>query len=299
MKSFNEDALKLFNDKGITNAEKVRRIMQLTNDLSSKKFSDLSVLDLGCGEGVYTLEAGMRGAKATGMDGRDNRLKYGREVAVNHGLSNVNFIVDDVRNVVKEKYGTFDIVYFLGLLYHLDEPELFTILKNIYSVCDDLLIIDTTIALSTPLEVTFNGKKYYGVKYIEHHEGDSEELMINKRVMHSIGNTKSFLPTKKSLVRYLNEIGFSSVLECYLPLEHNKPESRITLVAIKGKKEKIEAYPWINNSSEEQIAERIKGFSVTVPFEIGHKHSFKAKIKIMLNKFLDKRGFELKKKMKE
>jgi len=297
--SFNPDGLKLFEDKGISNSEKVRRIMQLTQDLSSKKIANLSVLDLGCGEGVYTLEAGLKGAKATGLDGRENRLKYGREVALSHGLHNVNFVVDDVRNVTFEKYGTFDVVYLLGLLYHLDEPEVFDILKNIYSVCGELLIIDTTIGLSTPLTVKYEGQEYFGVKYTEHMESDNDELMINKRIMASIGNKESFLPSKKSLIRFLDTLGFSSVLECYTPFEHNKPESRITLVAIKGKKENIASYPWINGIREDDLAKRIDGARVIVPHVLGHKHSFKAKIKLRLDKWLDKRGFKLVKKLKD
>lgn len=291
---FNEGALKLFNDKGISNAEKVRRIMQLTHDLASKNFSDLSILDLGCGEGVYTLEAGLRGAKVTGMDGRDNRLRFGKEVALDHGLDNVNFVVDDVRNLTTEKYGTFDVVYLLGLLYHLDEPEIFSILKNVYSVCDDLLIIDTTVALSTPITLVHDKKEYYGVKYIEHEEGDSEELMINKRIMASIGNNKSFLFSKKSLVRYLNELGFSTVLECHSPIENNKTESRITLVAIKGKKEKIASYPWLNDMTEEQISNKLKASLVKPPFALNHQNTLKAKLRMFIDKWLAKRGYELK-----
>lgn len=297
--SFDKDALKLFEDKGISNSEKVRRIIQLAQDLASKPFSELSVLDLGCGEGVYTLEAGIRGAKATGLDGRDNRLKFGREVAKRHQLDNVRFIVDDVRNVTTEKYGTFDVVFLLGLLYHVDEPEIFTILKNIYEVCDDVLIIDTTIALSTPISVKYNGKEYFGLKYGEHEEGDNDELTINKRVMASIGNNESFLPTKKSLVQYLNELGFTSILEAYSPLESKKTEGRITLVAMKGKKEVIASYPWMNSMTEDEIAQKIKDAVVEIPFVLKHKQTFKGRLRNSLDKFLAKRGYELKKKLKD
>lgn len=297
--SFNEDAQKLFNDKGIGNAEKVRRIMQLTHDLASKKFSDLTILDLGCGEGVYSLEAGIRGARVTGMDGRDNRLRFGKEVALNHGLDNVNFIVDDVRNLTFEKYGTFDVVYLLGLLYHLDEPEIFDILKNIYSVCGELLIIDTAIALSTPITLVHEKKEYYGVKYIEHEEGDSEDLMINKRIMASIGNNKSFAFSKKSLIKYLNELGFNTVLECYAPIENNKTESRITLVAIKSEKEKIASYPWLNDMTEKEISNKLKSTLVIPPFALKHQYTFKAKVKMFIDKWLAKRGYELKIKLKD
>lgn len=294
---FDDEAIQLFEEKGVINAVKVRRIMQLTNDMTSKPFSDLSVLDLGCGEGVYSLEAGLRGAKVTGLDGRDHRLKDGREVADRLGLSNVNFVVDDVRNLTTDKYGNFDVIYLLGLLYHLDEPELFDILKNIYHMCDDVLIIDTTVALSSPLDVQYGGKTYHGLKYVEHEEGDSEELMIDKRVMHSIGNKRSFLPTKRSLVRFLSDLGFSAVLECYAPLESQKRESRITLVCIKGEAEKIDAYRWINDLNEEEIASKLQKEIATIPYVLGHKGGVKGRLRKSIDKFLAKRGYELRKKM--
>lgn len=297
--AFNKEALEVFGEKGNGNAVKVRRIMQLTSDLASKRFADLSILDLGCGEGVYSLEAGLRGARVTGIDGRDTRLVMGKKIAQEHNLENVSFLVDDVRNVTLQKYGEYDVIYLLGLLYHLDEPEVFTILKNLYEICGDIMIIDSSIALSTPLTVKHNNKSYYGLKYVEHSEADSEEVIMKKRVMHSIGNNKSFLFSQRSLVRYLNEIGFTSVLECHAPAEPNRLEGRITLVAIKGKKEEIASYPWLNGLTEEQVAQKMKELRTTVPFAIKHKHSYKEKLKLMIDKWLDKRGFVLKKKLRE
>lgn len=299
LKSFNAEALAVFEEKGSANSVKVRRVMQLTSDLSKKKFSDLRILDLGCGEGVYSLEAGMRGAKVLGIDGRDTRLVHGRKIAADHGLSNVELIVDDVRNVTADKYGKFDVIYFLGLLYHLDEPEVFTILKNIYNACNDLLIIDSSIALSTPLTVKHDGKEYYGVKYVEHQEGDSQELVVNKRVMHSIGNNKSFMFSKKSLVRFLTEIGFTSVLECYSPMEPNKLEGRITLVAIKGDKQKIASYPWLNGLGEDDVTRTLKEKRTIVPFALGPAQGIKQKMKRMLDSWLEKKGYVLKRKLRD
>ena len=52
------------------NSIKVRRIMQITKDLTNIDFSKLSILDLGCAEGVYSIEAALRGAHVLGIDGR-------------------------------------------------------------------------------------------------------------------------------------------------------------------------------------------------------------------------------------
>lgn len=298
MSTFDSAALKLFEDKGIVNSQKVRRIMQLTSDLSRRKFSDLRILDLGCGEGVYALEAGINGSKVVAIDGRDNRLKFGKEVAERHSFSNVEFIVDDVRNVTIDKYGKFDVIYFLGLLYHLDEPELWVILENLSKACENIMLIDTTIGLSEPLKVNYNGKNYFGIKYDEHIEGDSEELMLEKRIMASIGNKKSFLPTKKSLVRFLNEIGFSTVMEVHAPAEHIKKEGRITLVAIKNEKTLLKSYPWINGLTDTEIGKKLDGHYAEIPHVVKQKPPFKTRIKLMIDKWLEKRGYELRKKLR-
>ena len=54
----------------------------------------------------------------------------------------------------------------------------------------------------------------------------------------------------------LGRVGFTSVYECYIPPEPAKPIDRITLLAIKGRRQTVissplmEKYP-INNSPEE------------------------------------------------
>ncbi len=294
---FNRKALDLFADKGDGNAVKVRRIISLTKRLASKNMEDLRILDLGCGEGVYSLEAGMYGSEVLGIDGRDDRLKFGKEVAEEHNLNNVKFNVDDVRNVHVDKYGKFDVIYNLGLLYHLDTEDVFSLLKRLHDMCNNMLIIDTTIGLSSPIAFEKDGETYYGVKYSEHEDGDDEELVMNKRIMASIGNNESFLITKESLIKYLNKIGFECIMECYSPLEPYKNESRVTIVAYKGKKEEVKAYPWINGMTEKEIVEKADRGTI-VPFALSHNASFKEKLKMRLDKWLDKRGYKLVKKLR-
>ena len=298
LKEFDQKALQLFEEKGNGNAVKVRRISELTKKFSTKNFEDLRILDLGCGEGVYSLEAAMNGASVVAIDGRNNRLKYGEEVAKNHGLDKVDFQVDDVRNVTIDKYGKFDIIYNLGLLYHLDSEDCFSLLKRLYDMCDNALIIDTTIGLSSPLEVKHEGESYYGVRYVEHDEKDDNELVMNQRVMHSIGNNESFLPTKNSLIRFLNKLGFECIMECYSPIEPFKNDGRVTLIALKGEKSTIKSYPWINGLSEDEIIKR-SDMGTKVPFVLPAGASMKQKTMAKVVKWLDKRGFELKRKLSD
>src|SRR5262252_8174318 len=109
------EALETFRKKGDQSAVKVRRVLQTTKDLLRRDLAGLRVLDLGCGEGVYSIEAGLRGAQVLAVDGRSGRLDDGRAIAARHGLSNVEFRIADVRSLRKADVGEFDAVFFLGL----------------------------------------------------------------------------------------------------------------------------------------------------------------------------------------
>ncbi len=260
-------ALRLFSHKGAeggpevpqggpANGVKVRRIMQITQDLSLRSFKHLRILDLGCGEGCYAIEAGLRGAQVLALDARRQRMDQGVAVAYRHGLDQVKFIQEDVRHLKRKVHGSFDVVYFLGLMYHLDVPDVFFVLENIFNVCTRLLVIDTLISLTAEHKVEWRSGTYQGKRVREHNDEDPEQVR-KSRVLKSIDNTFSFHFTKGSLLQALLEIGFSSVFECHLPLEPGKAENRITLVAIKGKPVLISTYPWVNHKSEAEIEEAL------------------------------------------
>jgi 2-polyprenyl-3-methyl-5-hydroxy-6-metoxy-1,4-benzoquinol methylase len=235
---------------GLANGVKVRRIMQITRDLSSRPFEALRILDVGCGEGVYAIEAGLRGARVVALDARTERMDLGAACAARHGIRSVRFIQDDVRHVTRQAYGEFDVVYMLGLLYHLDVPDVFAVLENIYHVCTAMLVVDTLISLTAEREVTWRDRVYRGQRCREHDDDDSP-AMRRRRVLRSIDNTFSFRFTRESLIRALQASGFTSVFECHGPLEPGKAEDRITVVAIKGVPVVLSTYPWVNHSDEE------------------------------------------------
>jgi SAM-dependent methyltransferase len=250
------DALALFARKGLeagpgapqvgeANGVKVRRVMQLTRDLARRPFGELRILDLGCGEGVYAIEAGLRGAEVVGLDARTERMAEGADCASRHGLSNVTFRQEDVRHVSRDTHGHFDVVYCLGLLYHLDAPDLFRLLESVNALCGDVVIVDTLVSLHGGGEAAHRGRVYEGERHREHGDEDSEEVR-RSRVLRSIDNTHAFRLTRTSLVRALHDVGFSSVLECHAPPEPGKAEDRITLAALNGEPVWISTYPGVN-----------------------------------------------------
>lgn len=259
------DALALFAGKGseggpgvpqagLANGVKVRRVMQLTADLSHKPFDALRILDLGCGEGVYAIEAALRGASVLALDARKARMDRGAEVAARLGLARLRFIQEDVRRISRERIGGFDVVYLLGLLYHLDGSEVFAVLESVRELCDRLLVVDTLVTLAPDTTVRWRGSDYAGAIVREHGDADTAEQR-ESRLLKSIDNACSFHFAKPDLLRALRDAGFTSVLEAQVPFEPGKAANRITLVAQCGTPVRLSSYPWVNDRSEAEIAE--------------------------------------------
>jgi hypothetical protein len=237
---------------GNSNGVKVRRVMQITSDFAKVPFNQLKIMDFACGEGVYAIEAALRGAKVFALDARTERMKDGVRAADRLGLTNLRFEQMNIRNVNVGSHGMVDVIFFLGILYHLDFNDVFPVLHNIYNMCREFVVIDTHITLGNQHSEQHGGQSYHGVQWREHVGSDPEEIR-RSRLGASLDNPLSFVFTRESLFRLLNNIGFTCVCECTVPLEPDKPQDRITIVATKGERVKISSYPWVNNKTEDEI----------------------------------------------
>ncbi|MFH2144682.1 MAG: class I SAM-dependent methyltransferase [Candidatus Omnitrophota bacterium] len=297
--TLDDKILKLFASKGssgpqIANANgvKVRRVMQLTRDFAKASLDQLKILDLACGEGVYAIEAALRGADVTASDARTERMNEGVKAAESLGLKNLRFEQADVRNINVGSQGSFDVIFFLGILYHLDKRDVFAVLKNIYEMCLQFVIIDTHISLRVDDAVEHNGQTYYGQQMREHAADDSEQVRRD-RALSSLDNAMSFWFTRESLFRLLNNVGFTSVYVCDVPLEPFKPQDRITIVARKGEPVKISSYPWVNDKSEEEI-KHVLGNSGQFSRQKNKETRIKGAAKSLINGVLNFFGLEIR-----
>jgi len=81
----------------------------------------LRALDIGCSDGYFSFELEKRGAEVVAMDFVEDTAT-GFAVAREILGSRVEYRVDNVYNLAPDAYGEFDIVFFLGVLYHLRNP---------------------------------------------------------------------------------------------------------------------------------------------------------------------------------
>ena len=104
-----------------------------------------SVLDIGAWDGFYSFEAERRGARR--VLATDSyvwkKQKAGFQLARRVLESKVEDQDIDVLDLSPERVGTFDVVLFLGVLYHMRHPLL--AMERVASVTKDHLILETHV----------------------------------------------------------------------------------------------------------------------------------------------------------
>jgi tRNA (mo5U34)-methyltransferase len=97
-----------------------------------------TVLDIGCNAGFYSVELAKRGATVTAIDADPRYLAQAQLVATYNelGIEFQELSVYDVSSLKRR----FDIVLFLGVLYHLRHPLLALDLLSRYVVEDKLIV---------------------------------------------------------------------------------------------------------------------------------------------------------------
>jgi tRNA (mo5U34)-methyltransferase len=124
--------------EGATTIEALRlRVAQypIPEDLTGKR-----VLDAGTWDGWFAFEMERRGAEVVAIDRWDNpRFRDVHEI---YG-SRIDYRQMDVYDLHPSTVGRYDIVLFLGVLYHLKHPLL--ALERVCSVAEDMVVVDSFV----------------------------------------------------------------------------------------------------------------------------------------------------------
>lgn len=235
-----------FKEHLIKRGIRLQRIIQIISDITNQPLNTLRVLDLACLEGLYGIELARHGAEVVGIEGREANVVKARFAKEVLALNNITFMQDDVRNLSVEKYGRFDVVLCLGILYHLDAPDVFHFVERMSDVCKRVTIIDTHIGIKTNKSYIYLNQEYHGWTYTEHSSKSTQEERL-KTLRASLDNEKSFWLTRPSLFNLLSRTGFTSVYTCQNPAVPTQRMDRDTLVAIKGTRHKLFSTPIINS----------------------------------------------------
>jgi hypothetical protein len=198
----------------------IQRVLRMLyhNDLSGRR-----IADLGCLEGGFAMALSREGALLLGIEARSKNLEKAALLKEHFELSGMELLCADVKDFTVERFGTFDAVLALGILYHLDEPVQW--LRQIAAATKDVLIVDSHFAPADQTSLTqmdnrlaalgalekteVGGWNYEGRWFSEYTEKEDRE----EQVWASYSNRKSFWLTKESLLLALMHSGFDLVFE--------------------------------------------------------------------------------------
>jgi tRNA (mo5U34)-methyltransferase len=137
---------------GIITPGKDTFLRQLKRLEMPDSLNGMTVLDIGAWDGFFSFEAERRGAKrvlATDYfcwGGGGWGTKAGFQLARKALNSKVEDMTIDVLDISPEKVGIFDLVLFLGVLYHMKHPLL--ALEKVFSVTGKQLILETFVGMT-------------------------------------------------------------------------------------------------------------------------------------------------------
>lgn len=126
--------------------DKIRRMSNLIFD---RPITGKSVLDIGCWDGAYSVEAVRRGAGrvlatdhfAWHGEGWGDRRCF--ELVRARLAPSIEARDIDVGDLSVDTVGTFDTVLFLGVFYHLRHP--FQVLENVAKLAKEVLVVESRI----------------------------------------------------------------------------------------------------------------------------------------------------------
>ena len=123
---------------GVNDSRKALSLLELPGNMSG-----LRVLDIGARDGFFSFECERRGAKEVVSIDYMPAENTGFPVAAQILGSSLKLVHDNIYNLTPAKYGRFDVVLCLGLLYHLPDP------MRALDIINDMMNVNATLYLET------------------------------------------------------------------------------------------------------------------------------------------------------
>jgi tRNA (mo5U34)-methyltransferase len=153
-------------------------------------------LELGCLEGGHSVEIARHADRVTAIDCRPDNIERAKFVASFLGRRNIDFILADLETFPLASLGTFDVIFNVGLLYHLPEP--WRLVADLAKLAPSMFLWTHTAAPNAKL-VERGG--FIGQVYQEGGAADP---------LSGLSDT-SFWPTPDELERMLHQAGFTQI----------------------------------------------------------------------------------------
>ena len=104
----------------------------------------LRVLDIACNCGGFAIEAARAGAaEVIGIDVDPHYIRQAEFIRDALGYDNVSYRVARLEDLDVAETGSFDVIFFFGILYHLADPV--GALTRISALARDMIVVDTSM----------------------------------------------------------------------------------------------------------------------------------------------------------
>ncbi len=181
-----------------------RREMLIKNldKIYSDKYHELSVLDLGSGEGAMSLALWNRGVRdITCVEVRELNVEKAKFV-FNHFGVNANIINSSIDDFLDKNTKKYDLVIFMGILYHILNP--FDMMKKLSDITKESIVIETVVAKID--DIKFGNRDKYSA------QKDGFFIRIDTTESQTAGLSNLELwPTMGALDMLMNENDFTDV----------------------------------------------------------------------------------------
>ena len=160
-------------------------------DLCGGSLAGKRVIDLGCNAGFWSLCSIESGCDfVLGIDGRQMHIDQANFVFQVKEIeeSRYKFIAGNIYDLDFQQFGDFDIVFCLGLMYHISRPMV--LMEKIAQVSSDILIVDTRLSRSPG-------------SYLEICHDDLDEPR------HAVDYELVMVPTRQAVADLAQQFGYS------------------------------------------------------------------------------------------
>ncbi|MHB8647954.1 MAG: class I SAM-dependent methyltransferase, partial [Thermomicrobiales bacterium] len=182
--------------------------------LFSGHWPSITCLDIACHEGWFSFQTAVRGAAMVhGVDIRPEYVARARWLAEVTGLSNTRFDEADLFNLPRFEGETFDLVYFVGIIYHLEDPM--RALRIARSLTGHVCVIEGTVARAQQMDAMWGPMD-------DPRRGPGAIVLPADEKHTGVQGGITLVPSLDGLRLMLLRAGFRAV-HLVLPTEHDHP----------------------------------------------------------------------------
>lgn len=161
------------------------------------------VIDVACNCGGFSIMAAQAGASEVfGFDSEEHYIRQARFIQECRGQDGIRFEVEKLENVTAERHGRFDVAFFCGILYHLEDP-----IGGLHKIASlaDTIVVDTHL-MRVPFINRFLNKPLWNMKIVSPVEGPDTTTGLWRKTQHC-----QFTPNWQAVVHAMQFAGFDYV----------------------------------------------------------------------------------------